>query len=255
HGPMSWIASDAYIGKSLELYGEYSASETTLFQHFVQPASTVLDVGANIGVFTIALARLVTPTGAVLAFEPQQAVFDVLSTNVEANFLTNVTLHQVGVGRDLGTLNVPALDYDVPGNFGGVELSGITDKGTPVDVITIDSLDLAACNFIKIDVEGMESEVIAGAADTIRKLRPVIFIENDRKQKSAEIIEALFDLNYRIYLHLASLYNATNFFKNTENVFGPIVSANMLCLPSEFDQNIKGMTEVQTADDMLSVLR
>ena len=61
HGPMTWIASDVYIGKALEAYGQYSMHETAVFKNFVPPGSTALDVGANIGVFTIALARFATP--------------------------------------------------------------------------------------------------------------------------------------------------------------------------------------------------
>jgi FkbM family methyltransferase len=254
HGPMTWIASDIYIGKSLEIYGQFSASETHLFQHFIQPGFTVLDVGANIGVFTVALARLVTPAGSVLAFEPQQGVFDILSSNVEINCLNNVTLYQSGVGQEVGNLSVPDQDYDTTGNFGGVELSTNTDKGTSIEVITIDSLDLIACHFIKIDVEGMESEVLAGAKNTITKLRPIVFIENDRKHKSVELIQSLLDLNYRLYLHVAPLFEANNFYKNSSNIFGDSVSANMLCLPNELEQNISGMTEIKHPEDLLTIL-
>jgi FkbM family methyltransferase len=254
HGPMTWIASDIYIGKSLETYGQFSASETHLFQHFIQPGFTVLDVGANIGVFTVALARMVTPAGSVLAFEPQQGVFDILSSNIESNCLNNITLYQSGVGRKAGSLSVPDQDYDTAGNFGGVELSTDTNTGKPIEITTIDSLGLTACHFIKIDVEGMEAEVLAGATNTITKLRPVLFVENDRKHKSVELIKSLLDLNYRLYLHLAPLFEANNFYKNSSNIFGDSVSANMLCLPNELEQNISGMTEIKHPEDLLTIL-
>ena len=254
HGPMTWIASDVFIGRSLEAYGQYSAHETVLFQAFIAPGSTVLDVGANIGVFTVALARLVTPTGRVLAFEPQIPVFELLSSNVETNCLTNVSLYQAGVGREAGTLNVPTLDYAADGNFGGVELSQDTSQGTSVDIITIDSLNLDACRLIKIDVEGMEAQVIAGAGETIQRVRPIIYVENDRKQNAAELILALLGLDYRLYLHLAPFYEPNNFYKNTNNYFGESVSANMLCLPQEVEQNIEGLPELKAPEDLVSIL-
>jgi FkbM family methyltransferase len=254
HGPMTWIASDIYIGKSLETYGQFSASETHLFQHFIKPGFTVLDVGANIGVFTLAFARMVTPAGSVHAFEPQQSVFDILSSNVEMNHLNNVTLYRSGVGLEAGILRVPDQDYDAPGNFGGVELSNDTNKGTSIEIITVDSLDLDNCHCIKIDVEGMEAEVLSGATNTIIKLRPIVFVENDRKHKSAELIRSLLDLNYRLYLHLSPLFEANNFYKNSINIFGDAVSANMLCLPNELEQNISGMKEIKNPEDLLTIL-
>jgi FkbM family methyltransferase len=255
HGPMTWIASDVFIGRSLEAYGQYSAYETVLFQHFVVPGATVLDVGANIGVFTVALVRMATPTGRVLAFEPQTEVFGLLSSNVEANCLTNVTLHQAGIGREAGTLNVPVMDYAAEGNFGGVELSSEPSGGTSVDIITIDSLNLDACRLIKIDVEGMETEVIAGGTKTIKRLRPILYVESDRKQNAAELILAILGLDYRLYLHLAPLFEPNNFYKNTDNIFGKnVLSANMLCLPGEIEQNIEGLKELKAPEDLISIL-
>jgi FkbM family methyltransferase len=254
HGPMTWIASDVFIGRSLEAYGQYSAHETLLFQAFVVPGSTILDVGANIGVFTVAFARIATPTGRVLAFEPQTPVFELLSSNVEANCLANVSLYHAGVGQEAGTLNVPAMDYAADGNFGGVELSQDASQGTSVEIITIDSLGLDACRLIKIDVEGMEAQVIAGAGETIQRLRPIIYVENDRKQHAAELIQALLGLDYRLYLHLAPLFEANNFYKNANNIFGESVSANMLCLPREVEQNIEGLPELLKPEDLTSIL-
>ena len=248
HGPMTWIASDQYIGPSLELYGQFSAGESSLFQHFVKPGSTALDIGANIGVFTVALSRCATPSGRVLAFEPQTGVFNILSTNVGQNFLNNVTLYQAGVGQESGTLNVPPLDYSAHGNFGGVELSE-ENEGPSVEIMTIDSLDLRACHFIKIDVEGMEIEAIAGGVKTIKNCRPTLFVENDRQHNSATLIKSIFDLEYRIYWHLSPLFEVDNFYRNSENIFGRLLSANMLCLPSEITQNITGLTEIQSPED------
>ena len=245
---MTWLASDQYIGPSLELYGQFSSGESSLFQHFVKPGSTALDIGANIGVFTVALCRCATPSGRILAFEPQPEVFNVLSTNVEQNALTNVTLYQAGIGQEAGTLNVPSVDYGAHGNFGGVELSA-ENSGTAVEIMTIDSLNLRACHFIKIDVEGMETEAISGGAHTIKNCRPILFVENDRQDNSAKLIKSIFDLEYRIYWHLSPLFEANNFYQNSENIFGQLLSANMLCIPREINQDITGLTEIQSPDD------
>jgi hypothetical protein len=147
------------------------------------------------------------------------------------------------------------MDYAAEGNFGGVELSSEPSGGTSVDIITIDSLNLDACRLIKIDVEGMETEVIAGGTKTIKRLRPILYVESDRKQNAAELILAILGLDYRLYLHLAPLFEPNNFYKNTDNIFGKnVLSANMLCLPGEIEQNIEGLKELKAPEDLISIL-
>ena len=70
-------------------------------------------------------------------------------------------------------------------NWGGLAL-GSCSEGEEVEVITIDSLKLSACDFIKVDVEGMELPVLQGAAENLRKYRPILYVENDRAEKSQE---------------------------------------------------------------------
>jgi len=147
------------------------------------------------------------------------------------------------VGRTPGTMAVPRLDYAVFGNYGGLAL-GPSPRGEPVPVMTVDSLRLPACQMLKIDVEGMEGEVIAGADETIRRCRPVIYVENDRVEKSAALIGQLLGLDYRLYWHLPPLYNPQNYFAAAENVFGTIVSANMLGFHASAAQEVPGLREI-----------
>ncbi|MCQ4908386.1 FkbM family methyltransferase, partial [Phascolarctobacterium faecium] len=68
-------------------------------------------------------------------------------------------------------------------NWGGLAL-GSFSEGVEVEVITIDSLKLSACDFIKVDVEGMELTVLQGASENIRKYRPILYVENDIAENS-----------------------------------------------------------------------
>lgn len=79
----------------------------------------------------------------------------------------------------------------------------------------------------------MEREVLAGAHETIAKCRPVLYVENDREQHSAGLIDDLRQLGYRLWWHRPPLFEPANFKRNAENVFENIVSINMLCLPTE----------------------
>ena len=189
YGKMVYPANDIYIGRSLDLYGEYSEAEVALFRRLVQPGQTVLDIGANIGVHTVPLAQQVGSEGRVLAFEPQRIPYYCLCANVVLNNLTNVVCHQAVVGQISGVLSMPELDYQAEFNFGGIELTDDCSncRTYTVPVLRIDDLPLDTCHFMKIDVEGMEKQVLAGAVDTIRRFQPLLYVEDDRAEKSEEL--------------------------------------------------------------------
>ena len=147
-----------------------------------------------------------------------------------------------GAGDKEGQITVPRPNYGKEGNFGGLSLDPEKYQES-VPLRTIDSLGLSPCHFIKIDVEGMEADVLNGARQTIARHRPLLYVENDREEKSPALIALLRELGYRLYWHTPPLYNPNNFFGHAENVFGQIVSLNLLCAPTESAQNI-GLREV-----------
>ena len=247
HGLMAYNINDLFVGRSLDCYGEYSRGETLLFAQLAAPGACVLDVGANIGALTLSLAQIVGPSGGVIAIEPQRAVYQLLCANLALNEIGNVRAIQAAAGGEAGRTFVPVADHGKPGNFGGIELSN--EGGEPVAVLTIDSLRLPACQFIKIDVEGHEQSVIAGAAATISRFRPVLYVENDRRHRSADLIRQIRSLDYVCYWHLPPLYHPDNFYRNPTNVFPGIVSIDMLCLPSGDTRKVEGMRPVTGPDD------
>jgi FkbM family methyltransferase len=230
HGAMLFNRNDIYIGRSIELYGEFSEDEVVLFSRLVRAGDTVLEAGANIGAHTVPLANLVGRQGTVFAFEPQRLVFQTLCANVALNSLTNVHCRQEALGAEPGEIMVPYLDANATTNFGGLGL-GSYARGDRVPLVTIDSLNLTACRLIKIDVEGMEQAALRGATETIARYQPILYVENDREDKSASLIEYIQSFGYRLFWHTPPLYREDNFFGNLQNVFQHIVSVNMLCLP------------------------
>ena len=247
HGLMAYNINDIFIGRSLDCYGEYSRGETMLFAQIVSPGSVAVDVGANIGALTLPLAKIIGSDGTVVAMEPQRAAYQLLCANLALNEIGNVRAIHAAAGRAPGRTFVPVPDPAKPGNFGGIEL---TDKGgEPIGVMSIDSLQLPACHFIKIDVEGQEQSVIAGAAETIARFRPALYVENDRRHQSPNLIRKIRDLDYVAYWHLPPLYSPDNFYRNPTNVFPGIVSIDMLCLPRSDTRKIEGMKPVSGPDD------
>jgi len=243
---MMYFANDMYVGRSLDVYGEFSEGETELFRQIIKPGMTVVDAGANIGAHTVYLAQAVGPRGRVLAFEPQRVLYQMLCGNLALNLHANVSTYNAGLGASDGKMSVPRVDYSQGGNFGSVGLSA--GPGDEVAVLTLDSLRLPACHLIKIDVEGMEREVLAGAADTLARHSPLLYVENDRQQLSKDLIGWLLSKHYRLYWHLPALFNANNFAGKAENIFPNIISINMLGVPASLGLTIKGFVEITSPD-------
>lgn len=247
-GPMLYNKFDIYVGGSLRKYGEFSVGEQQLFRAVVQPGSVVVEVGANIGGHTVELARLTGPTGEVHAFEPQRIVFQALCANLALNQLTNVYGHQAAVGAERAVIAVPAMDPRVRSNFGGVSMFNV-QAGEPVPMVTIDSVDLPACHFLKVDVEGMEVDVLKGARKTIEAYGPVMYLENDRRERSEQLLRLVEELGYKAYWHLPRLFNPDNFARDGEDIFPNIVSVNVLCLPTSEPPRLSGLRPVTSVTD------
>jgi FkbM family methyltransferase len=251
HGAMIYYSTDQYIGRSLDVYGEYSEGEVDLFKQITRPGMVVVDVGANIGVFTVYFAKEVGASGRVYSFEPQRSLYYILCGNLALNGLNNVTAIHGALGATPGTIFAPALDFAKGGNFGGLPLGGGTGgqvAGETVGVSTLDALDLERCNLIKIDVEGMECTVLRGAVQTLAKHKPLLYVENDRQENSAELIQWLLDHGYRLYWHLPPLFNPNNYFGEQKEVFSPIISINMFCAPRSLEMRVQ-LPEIISPDD------
>ena len=124
HGLMMYNVNDSFIGRSLDLYGEWCEAEAEILGQVVKAGDVALDVGANIGTHTVFLAKAVGDKGLVAAFEPQRLVFQTLCGNVALNGLTNVTCMLAAVGKERGQVRIPTLDPRAALNFGAVQAGG-----------------------------------------------------------------------------------------------------------------------------------
>lgn len=234
-GRCKFLAKDEYVGRSMYYYGEYNPDETEMIMDLAfrgkNPDNVVcLDIGANIGVISQALLC----TGArVYAFEPQPQIFELLKENCGNTRNTNFILHNTAVGAVVGMANMPKVHYSSKGNFGGLGIGTPSIYGNiTVPVITIDSLTIPDIGFIKIDVEGYELEVLQGAEATIRECRPIMYIEDDRGDKSRALRQYIEYLGYEFEEHQPALYRENNFFGLKKNVWGRnYASHNLICRP------------------------
>ncbi len=243
YGLMLFNQYDSYIGRSLDLYGEYCEDEVRVFSQIVRPGMTVVEVGANIGSHTLFLARQAGPQGRVYAYEPQRIVFQTLCANMAINSIPNVHAFQLALGDAPGSVLIPPINYTQENNFGGLSL-GNWEAGEEVAVTTLDSFHLAQCHFIKIDVEGMEQQVLAGAVETIHRHRPILYVENDKVEKSDALIRYLDSLGYQMYWHSPYYFSPNNFYANPNNVFPNLLARNMLCVHSSLKHDLTNFQPV-----------
>jgi len=249
HGLVIYNKNDIYVGKAIQTYGEFSELETDLFKHYCHSGDVVVEVGSNIGAHTLSLSKMVGENGRVYAYEPQRIVFQTLCANMAINSIKNVECYQIAISSKDGSAFIPNIDYTVRGNFGGIE----ADKAKTGEKVVMsrlqDILEVPRLNFLKIDVEGMEFSVIKGAKKLIEKHQPVIYLENDRPNKSESLIKTIWSMGYKAYWHLPPLFNPNNFAGNTENIFSKIVSVNMLCIPKSKEMTYPSLKEIVDAND------
>lgn len=197
----------AYSEPEIELTGKLLA----LRRQYRGDGVVAIDCGANIGIHTIEWARLMTGWGRVTAIEAQERVYYALAGNIAINNCFNATAIHAAVAEANGILRIPTLDHQQPASFGSLELKKrdqteaigqpVTygdETGTDVRMMTLDSLDLTRCDLIKIDVEGMEANVIAGAAATISSHTPIVMAESIKSDKE-ELRTTLLGMGYRVF--------------------------------------------------------
>jgi FkbM family methyltransferase len=235
HGPMLVSTRDIYVGQALLEYGEYGEIEAQFLQTLITGPGTVVEVGANIGSHTVVLARQAAAfRSSVIAFEPQPVVFQNLCANLALNGIGNVRAWPHACGMQAETVFFDPPDYTQQGNFGGVSMQTVAAPGlVAVPCVRLDDvLGNEQVSLIKLDVEGFELSALQGAGQTLRRCRPVLYMENDRVEKSPALIEWLWAQGYKLWWHVTRLYNPQNHFGNRENVYGNLASFNMLALPA-----------------------
>lgn len=157
------------------LFGDYERAETDLIRSHLSEGSVFVDIGANIGWFTLQAARWVGDFGSVFSFEPRPSTFEHLTKSIKINGLENIKVFNMGLSDEVGSATLMAPEgHSSPGS----SYLG-NGKGIPVSLSTLDILlpQIDRLDVIKMDVEGWEPNVIKGAMRTIQKFHPIILSE------------------------------------------------------------------------------
>jgi FkbM family methyltransferase len=152
--------------------------------------AVAIDCGANIGAHTIEWAIAMTGWGSVIAIEAQERIYYALAGNIALNNCFNAIAMHAAVSSEAGVMKIPSPNYLTASSFGSLELRQRDNnefigqaidysdaKMVAIQKLTLDALQLARVDLIKIDIEGMEMEALEGGCQLIEKCHPILLIE------------------------------------------------------------------------------
>jgi FkbM family methyltransferase len=195
---------------NLSINGVYGELDTKIIREEIHEGDIVIDVGANIGYYTLIFAQLVGKSGKVIAFEPESKNFEILKKNIEINNYDNVIVEQKIVSEKCGKMKLYVSNSDIVGHR--IQQMKNLKNFIEVESVTLDdymeklNLDKKV-NFIKIDVEGAEPKVLEGSNKILEKNDQLkIFTEFNREVvkkygiEPKEMIDLLYQNGFKIYL-------------------------------------------------------
>ncbi|WP_353198259.1 FkbM family methyltransferase [Sandarakinorhabdus sp.] len=212
-----------FISHFMNMFGEWSEAEVDLFRWLLPADGVVIEVGSNIGTHAVPLS-MICPQGRVYCYEPQRQIYHILCANLALNNRLNVFALHSGVGDTVGRIAIESSDYDEPFNYGSYSLTQGFSTETAFkghlssEIVPITSLDgdpnlgdLQNVHLLKIDAEGFEPQVIAGAEQIILKFRPDIFVEANKPEVLEAAMKALLPLGYIGYWFVSHRFRPDNY--------------------------------------------
>ena len=204
----------------------YKQNYFDLLEKEIKEGEYVVDIGAKIGIYTLAFSKFVGPSGKIFSFEPTPDSFEILKKNKEVNNLDNVIIEQKAISDKQETSLLELCEFS-----GNNRINNNCENGVNVDCVSLDSYFLGkekSISFVKIDVEGFELQIISGMKNILEKNKKIKilfeynptligFFETKLEKILEDLIEqgfSLFDLEYDYFTevnieHFIDNYNET----------------------------------------------
>ena len=171
------------ISENIKSRGIWEPHLYNLYSKMIKPEYYIIDGGANIGFHSVQFAKLASQ-GKVICYEVQNYIFNILSTNILINGLSSrVEQYKSGLGNDknLENFKLDSLEKEIfEGgiiNYGGSGLVPAKEGDKIIPIVGIDSLNLPRLDFMKLDIQGMEYDALLAGKNTIKKYKPILFLE------------------------------------------------------------------------------
>jgi Flp pilus assembly protein TadD len=204
---------DEPVGRSLLEYGEWLPEQIDAIAPLLKPGVAVVEAGPGIGAHAADIARRIAPSGHLMLFEPRDRMHRLLTQNLSANQLVNVTV----LKRALW--NEPDLSASIP-------------------IDRLDDYALARLQLLKVTEASAVLPVLAGAAETLWRLRPCLLLTADDGASTLAIRDAIRPLGFRAWRHETALYRSGNFNQRSEDIFSRKRALAVVGVPEESDAGL-----------------
>lgn len=167
-------------GRGIYIFRDALEPELEHLEKFLVPGGVFLDVGGNTGIFTVKAAKFLASNGGiVISVEPNPEMLAILSHNIRVNNFNNVRLRSICLGEKAGAAEL-WMNFHRPASFSLIhrdeKAACLSTLVFPLDeIFPLEKLE--RLDYVKIDVEGAEAQVLAGARETFKKFRPIIQLE------------------------------------------------------------------------------
>ena len=225
-GIVQYFPDQPIVGESVDWYGEYLQPQVELLARMSKPGFTIIEVGPGVGMHVLDLAPAIGNAGHVFLYEARPLFRQVLRQNLSANGVANITVMQ----RALGERRAAERDTDQ-----GPASDGQDGPPSSPTTETIDELRLDALHWLKINENSDAPVILDGAADTLWRLRPNLFIAAPDERAVQAIAARVSDFGYQCWKMETPYFSPENFNRRDSDIFSGRAALAVLAIPEEIE--------------------
>lgn len=202
------LCIDDWIQQQLYLFNTYEECELKFLERNLKSGDTFIDIGANIGIYSLTAASLVKKSGKVIAFEPFTKNHEKLNKHLSINNFKNIIIEKLAISDKAGQITIYINEQEQNCGMASTIEQTYTTKEN-IQAVTLDEYmagkNIQHIKLIKMDIEGAEFKALQGMQQTLKKYRPILLIELDEqildraKIFKDDIINFLKKFNYQMF--------------------------------------------------------
>ena len=222
-GILQYLPDEAVVGDAIGWYGEYLQPQLDLLARIVRPGATMMEVGAGVGAHAVFLGTLLGEAGHLFLYESRPVLQRILRQNLAANRVSNVTVMRRALG-----------------NQGeGEGTAGVAGSAATIPTTeTLDELQLERLDWLKVNESVAALDVLAGANETLWRLRPRLFLGAADEASLRELAQRTREFSYRCWRMETPLFNPQNFNRRETDIYDGGTALALLAIPEEIEVDV-----------------
>ena len=225
-GILQYLPAEPLVGDSLQMYGELLQPQVDLLAQRVRTGATVLEIGSGVGAHAVSLAAMVGGDGHLMLYESRPVQQQILRQNLAANRSGNVTLMR---GTTVGSSTLEREQFTR-------DATTVATTGVPTE--TLDELHLDRLDLLKVNTGVAAIDVLAGAAATLWRLRPSLFIAVPDDAALTRSAAHLREFGYRCWRMKTPWFNPLNFNRREEDIFARRTALALVAIAEESEGDV-----------------